>query len=427
MKTMFKFNKWIDKIEKYILEVWIFRLWLIVGVTAIILYFFRLFDLITVIKIVSALIIALLPIYVNATKKKQDVRIMAFTSQYLLEEDKSKVDDLLDLLITGKWKSYKLDPVKTFFGSLEDLSKNGDVEIRRRIAEALPALFILDVESSKKLFYILRQDYDESFWKSDIRRRAIQSLSNIIEIDKEFVLNNLYIRSKDEIYTVIAIIEVLAIIRKDKPKKANNIYNIIRKGIEDYSFEEQEAIESLWKFIEMVDKDKRKTILELERLKETDNITFAICLARNFRKLCNYPRCMEENFCSSDFSDKILNYMVFFLNPSNDDNVRRPICRCLDCLLLIFSQKSHPCYEQAKRLIWGIFTDKDIVIRLSALDKLDNLYDINSIYCHQLLSYLIQNESDPDLLSRNKRLYYRLYDYSIEFPIHQSNTYNVNF
>lgn len=105
MKTMFKFNKWIDKIEKYILEVWIFRLWLIVGVTAIILYFFRLFDLITVIKIVSALIIALLPIYVNATKKKQDVRIMAFTSQYLLEEDKSKVDDLLDLLITGKWKS----------------------------------------------------------------------------------------------------------------------------------------------------------------------------------------------------------------------------------------------------------------------------------------------------------------------------------
>ena len=34
MKTMFKFNKWIDKIEKYILEVWIFRLWLIVGVTA---------------------------------------------------------------------------------------------------------------------------------------------------------------------------------------------------------------------------------------------------------------------------------------------------------------------------------------------------------------------------------------------------------
>ncbi len=424
---MFKFNKWIDKIEKYILEVWIFRLWLIVGVTAIILYFFRLFDLITVIKIVSALIIALLPIYVNATKKKQDVRIMAFTSQYLLEEDKSKVDDLLDLLITGKWKSYKLDPVKTFFGSLEDLSKNGDVEIRRRIAEALPALFILDVESSKKLFYILRQDYDESFWKSDIRRRAIQSLSNIIEIDKEFVLNNLYIRSKDEIYTVIAIIEVLAIIRKDKPKKANNIYNIIRKGIEDYSFEEQEAIESLWKFIEMVDKDKRKTILELERLKETDNITFAICLARNFRKLCNYPRCMEENFCSSDFSDKILNYMVFFLNPSNDDNVRRPICRCLDCLLLIFSQKSHPCYEQAKRLIWGIFTDKDIVIRLSALDKLDNLYDINSIYCHQLLSYLIQNESDPDLLSRNKRLYYRLYDYSIEFPIHQSNTYNVNF
>lgn len=93
MKTMFKFNKWIDKIEKYILEVWIFRLWLIVGVTAIILYFFRLFDLITVIKIVSALIIALLPIYVNATKKKQDVRIMAFTSQYLLEEDKSNASN----------------------------------------------------------------------------------------------------------------------------------------------------------------------------------------------------------------------------------------------------------------------------------------------------------------------------------------------
>lgn len=426
---MFKFNKWINKIEKHRLEAWVFRLWLIAGVTAIILYFFRLFDLITVIKIVSALIIALLPIYVNTAKKKQDARIMAFTSQYLLEEDKSRVDDLLDLLITDKWKSYKLDPVQTFFNSLEDLSKNGDVEIRRRIAEALPALFILDVESSKKLFDILRQDYDESFWKSDIRRRATQSLSNIIKIDKEFVLNNLYIRSKDEIYTVIAIMEVLAVIRKDKPKKANKIYNKIRKDMEEYSFgeQEQEAIESLWSFLEMVNKVSRKTIVEFERLKETDNLTFAICLARNFRKLCNYPRCMEEKFCSSDLSDKILSYMVFFLNPNNDDNVRRPICRCLDCLLLIFSQGNHPCYEQAKKLIWGIFTDKDIVIRLSALDKIDNIYDIDRIYCYQILSYLVQNESDTDLLTRNNRLYYRLYGNSIEVPIYKSDTYNVNF
>jgi len=83
----------------------------------------------------------------------------------------------------------KIYPIEEFFTTIKRLSKQSDYEMRRRVAEALPALYQIDLENGKELFKIIRMDWDDN-WKSDNRRRAIESLCYLIENDKKFVKNN---------------------------------------------------------------------------------------------------------------------------------------------------------------------------------------------------------------------------------------------
>ena len=183
--------------------------------------------------------------------------LISFTSKYLLEKDEAKIDELLGILIAGKWEKLKIDPIEEFFNCLKRICKKSNFEMRRRIAEALPALFKIDLERSKEIVEILRRDWDER-WKSDNRRRTVESLSYIVKKDKDFVRENLQIVDGDEIFTIIAIVEILDVWReKINKKEAENLFENLIEEIKERKYRDDEitAISELWNLLYIIRND----------------------------------------------------------------------------------------------------------------------------------------------------------------------------
>ena len=142
------------------------------------------------------------------------------------------------------------------------MCKKSDFEMRRRIAEALPALFKIDLKRSKEIIEILRQDWDEG-WKSDNRRRTIEALSYIAKEEKDFVRENLQIIHGDEIFAIIAIVEILDVWKE----KINSIeaeelvkkLTVEMKG-RNYKDDEISAVSELWDLLNLIHYNPNQSI-----------------------------------------------------------------------------------------------------------------------------------------------------------------------
>ena len=336
---LYSIKKWLRKQESLVIE--ILGIILSLGMLLVVLYLYikGITDLPTFIGYIVTLVLVIVPIYRYLAKKREQIFILGFSSKFLIEQDELKIDDLLGLLIAGKWERLKIDPIEEFFNTLINLCFRGEYETRRRIAEALPALFKLDILESERLVEVLRLDWDER-WKGDNRRRTIESLCIILMKNKKLVKKCLNLVDGDDIYIVLSIIELLdAWAEKINKKQAERLFTSLITQMENMGFspDEKQAASDLWSLLKLTHSDPKAAAVRFYELKGTSNIYSQISLSRNIRRLCRcFPKCFEKPLCEG-VPQKVLELMDFFLQEDKAKNVRRPIAKeqSLECLLAL--------------------------------------------------------------------------------------------
>lgn len=399
MKTRFwrKIKKWTRKKENILIEFSGILSWVIIGVIALLLYFSGLLDLLTLLPIVFGLLLAFLPIYFYLIKKRDQTMLISFIAKYLVGKEESKLDELLGILIAGKWERLKIDPIEEYFKCIKEMCLKNDFEMRRRVAEALPALFKLDLERSKELVETLRRDWDER-WKSDNRRRTIEALSYIINKEGDFVRDCLHIIDGDEIFAVIAIVEILDVWReKVNKKEAERLFIELKNEMEgqEYGLDAIDAVSELWNILYLIHLDLNEATKRFEELKDSPNIYVQICIARNLKHL------------SKRFPKRVLNLMGYFIEENKHKNVRRPIAKgdSVECLTSLLHDRRH-C-EKAQEIIWKLINDEDDIIRLTTFDRIEKILDIDNEFGRKILQHVIERNRHPRLVERAKTLLMR--------------------
>lgn len=387
-------NKWFNKIKKIPQNNLTIQLYVIFVFFLIILFLINFIPLITLGGgLVSLLVLINFALKERSTQKKQTL-LISFTAKYLLEKEDYYIDEILGTLIAGTWKKLKIDPIEEFFATIKRLSKQSDYEMRRRVAEALPALYHIDLEKGKELFKIIRIDWDDN-WKSDNRRRAIESLCYLIENDKKFVKNNLHIIDGDEIFTIISLVEILDKYgEKTSWEGTENRFNELKNELIErkYSSDEIESISELWNILDSIRYNPHQAINKFEDLKDSPNIYVQICIARNLNRL------------SERFPERILNLMGYFIHKDKHKNVRRPIAKenSIECLISLLQDRR--ISEKAKEIIWKLVSDDDEIIRLATFDKVEKILDVNNEFGKRILEHIVERNGHSRLVERARTL-----------------------
>ncbi len=408
---LYTIKKWLRKQENLIIEILGIIFALGIFLVCLYLYIKGITDLLTFIEYIVTLALVIGPIYLYLAKKREQILILGLSSKFFIEQDESKIDDLLGLLIAGKWEKLKIDPIEEFFNTLINLCYRGECETRRRIAEALPALFKLDIVESERLVEVLRHDWDEDRWKGDNRRRTIESLYFIINKNKKLVKKCLQLIDGDDIYVVLSIIELLdAWAEKNNKKQAEKLFSLLISQMENMGFspDEKQAAVDLWSLLKLTHSDPKAAAARIYELKGTANIYLQISISRNIRRLCRcFPKCNKKPLCEG-VPQRILELMEFFLQENKAKNVRRPIAKeqSLACLITLMKYRSFR--DKSKKIIMMLLTDKDDIIRFAAFDKIDNILDSDPGFALEILQLMKQKEQNPKLVERVNRISQRI-------------------
>jgi uncharacterized membrane protein required for colicin V production len=125
-------KRWVRKKENIFIELLGALCSVVILVVALFLYFSGLLDILTLLGVVFGLLLSFLPIYFYLLKKRAQTILISFTSKYLLEKEEAKIDELLGILIAGKWEKLKIDPIEEFFKCIKGMCLKSDFEMRSR-------------------------------------------------------------------------------------------------------------------------------------------------------------------------------------------------------------------------------------------------------------------------------------------------------
>ena len=403
-------KKLVRRSERKFLIVLSVFIWSFLVLLLLCLFVAKVVDWVTLLEAIFGLLLAMLPLYLYLLKRKEQTVLMAYTSRFLLRGEEGKIDELLGILIAGKLQRIKIDPLDEFFETLKDLCVSSSVEMRRRIAEALPALFKIDTERAEDLVEILRNDWDER-WKADNRRRTVEALSHIVKSDPNFVLKNLTVFDRDEAYTIIACVELIHLWQEaDRYFRGDLVVRTLMSDMRSRGFgnEELEAIEEFWRLLSTLRSDKLAGKRIFNELKTTKNTYIQICLARSIRRFCgDHFRCFRKGICNG-FPEFVLDQMEFFLAEDKDRNVRRPMAKedSLDCLVILLRYETHA--QKAKSMIRRLVKDSDNIIKITAFDKIENILDVDMNFGRDVVEEVLLTATHPKLVERAQIIKERL-------------------
>ena len=132
----------------------------------------------------------------------------AEATQHMAEDTLSTIDHLIGNLLSGEVSAANYHP-QLVVQTLDMLREGTPWEIRRRIAEALPALCRLDTAGTQRLMEALRVDLDERRGP-DIRRRVVEALPALFGVAPQSlpaIVRLLQPRPDDDIYVALATVE----------------------------------------------------------------------------------------------------------------------------------------------------------------------------------------------------------------------------
>jgi len=330
--------------------------------------------------------------------------LIEITMSYLIHGGKFLLDELLDKMISGRWHSEGLKPGDALFHLLEENCTHGDYWLKRKIAEALPVLGRLDPKRTVRLIAILRDDWDPE-WKTDLRRRAIESLTLppfpnqiplIFHAKADDIEPLLKLREGDQIYTAFATVEALLEWRSSQPKKVEALLSLLRSFTEvKYSAGEREAIESLILLLKMANGANVSQVLtHLTEMSQSTNEVVRVAAARNITLI------------SDVFPEKTFDLIELLGDRGQPKNVRRPIARekCIDFIVKSTTSKKPQEKQRASKLLSKLAADPEKIIRAAVLDKIGALSAVNAELTQSICELVRNSETDAVLKGRAEKV-----------------------
>jgi transcriptional regulator with XRE-family HTH domain len=191
------------------------------------------------------------------------------TARWLSEEERY-LDDLLGDCIAGRLPEERMP-----FSVFAAVARSPRWELKRRLAEALPALLAVSVEWTVPLMETLREDPPDPEWRTDIRRRTIEAVPVLWRVRPEAVPGLLGWQEGDEVYAVLASLDALAEIQD--PDLSREIREELIAHVED---ERRPALALYTDILDHYRTDPDSAIATLRRNWEQGDRLVRICLAR---------------------------------------------------------------------------------------------------------------------------------------------------
>jgi len=406
-------TSWRDYLKKYPIEYLAIFILCIAFISAVALAAYKILAFPIFLVSLVSILICFATMVVRLIANKEQSTLISFAYKHLFLPNEFGIDELLGLLISDKWKQLNINVVDEFFRTMIVICKSDDYEMKRRIAEALPALYKINLEKTKDLARILRKDWDSQKWKSDNRRRTIESLSYILDKDEEFVKENLVIKGDDEIYTIIAIVEIINELRwkRNKNYYDNSFKNVLNSlpGL-GRSPNEIDALRELWSLLNQIHQNTPPEIISaFQRLINEKNICLQMCVARNIKWLFDKTSLREIIYI--EYPKETLNIMSTFLQSDRHRYVRRPIAkeRSVDYLISLLNNSNYS--DNAKEIIWMLHKDPDDIIRITSFDKVEKILEVDNSFGKDIIKFVAEHDSNQKLAVRAKNLLSR---YKIE-------------
>ena len=277
----------------------------------------------------------------------------AAPSAQRLEQEVRYLDDLLGDLIAGKINEGTLP-----FAVLHAAARSPHWELKRRLAEALPALLKLNIEQTLTLIETLRDDPPDPEWRTDIRRRVIEAMPALWQCRPQKVAPLLRWREGDEVYAALAALDALADI--NDAKLSLTVRNDVLEHVEEAH---RQTVELYAEVLEQCLTNPDAALQTIRQYRDDEERLVRICMARPLYRLLQ-PRPAET-----------LKLMREVLRqekgkPVEHQNVRRAVSRHARALIVLLDG---PFDESALNLLRALFTDPDIHIRRAACDALADL------------------------------------------------------
>lgn len=365
-------------------------------------------DIKTILTTIGVLITTSITVFFYYRKEKNKNLLTNLSLNFLLD-DEFRFDYLLNVLIGKKPNKIPIgDSTDILFERIAYYSNKGDVEMVRRITETLPVLYYLSKAKYWNLVENLRDDYDPHRWKSDNRRRVIESFEYIL-LNSGFekkILTYLEPRLNDETFTNIASIEILAKIftlQGNKKRIAKQILSSYNKIVKSKLIDSKtkQLISKEWKLLCSTTKEFEKSRNGFLKFADSKDINEQIIAARNFRMLCKGSnKCFLKDKCKSDDPTFAIQFYNKFLEHDRHKNVRRPMAKeySLECLVLLLQRKGFE--NMAKDIIWKLFKDEDNIIRITSFDKIYRIKEINHGFSDEIIEFLDKNDKDEKIRAR---------------------------
>lgn len=291
-----------------------------------------------------------------------------------LSEEERYLDDLLGDC-TAAMAAHRTLP----FNVLAAVARSPRWELKRRLAEALPALLQIDVERTLPLMETLRADPPDPEWRTDIRRRVIEAIPALWHIRPAQVEPLLRWQEGDEVYAALATLDALAEIQ-DRALTAD-IHQHLLAHVRD----QDRAAVLIYADIlseRASDPDAALSIIAAHQ-HDPDRLT-RICLARSLRWLL------------VDRPAETLKWMRTFLRQKNrqpleHQNVRRALARQLSGLIALLDG---PYDDSACTLLHTLAADRDLHIRRAVCDALPAILAQSAAVALDLIQEYLLHDRD---------------------------------
>ncbi len=291
-----------------------------------------------------------------------------------LAAEERYLDDLLGDCIAGRVPRHQAP-----FTVLAAVARSPRWELKRRLAEALPALLKIDVERTLSLMQTLRDDPPDPEWRTDIRRRVVEATPALWRMRPRAVRSLLRWREGDEVYAALATLDALAEIGDDE------LTATVRADLLNHIAEEQRETVVLYAtLLDMCSVDPDGALVEIERhLDDADRLK-RICLARTL------PRLLPSRPAEA------LQKMGYFMRrkgnePAEHQNVRRAVARDLEGLIALLTG---PYEATAMSLLRTLAGDQDIHIRRALCDALPEMIALRPAAALELIAEYLLPDRD---------------------------------
>ena len=328
------------------------------------------------------------------------------TQQMAAEDTLSTIDHLIGNLLSGEMSASTYHP-EMVTQTLEMLREGTPWEIRRRIAEALPALCRLDIAGTERLMEALRTDFDERRGP-DIRRRVIEALPALFDVAPQSlptIVRLLQPRPDDDIYVALATVEACGDIQAGARYLLEH-----REGRAASDLEEQIACQ-----LPDIARIQRAILVGREGV-EQEGLQFSMALHNLLPAPDTLLISLREGIGSREmliqlvtvrYLERILparpaealQLYELLLRSETQKNVRRPVAKALPALLHCLKETSLPVRALARSIILALAGDSDVPIRRAVADHAMQIFAIDREFLLVLLKHM-QKETDPAIRHR---------------------------